>query len=388
MSVDFKAILAESGLPTDEESVREKFETLTDEEGFITNTSAVSPFWRLISAIAIKPLVLLIEKLSGEVMPNLFVKTATGGLLDLHCESVGITRKPATKAEGVVHFTKQNTNGAITVKAGTVIQTERINDVIYRLLVKEDTTIPSGILTAAVPVIAEKAGEDYNLAGGYYRILPEQIGGIAKAENLSDWLLVPAGNEESDSELRMRYQVQFSSVGQHHIDSVYKSQIAQIAGVSVDRIYFKHDAPRGPGTANVYLLLDTGVTSQPFIDRVNQHISQGYHGHGDDLVCFAMPETAHTITAKVFFLKNSGLTSVQTASILNETEAMIRCAFRENNSFEMTKTYPFSRFSFSKLGEEIHAKFNEISSIEWGQSDIVSDLSIPRIAALNITRGG
>lgn len=387
MSVNFKEVLGESGLPTTEDEVREKFETLTEEEGFITNTSQVSPFWRLVSAIAIKPIVFLIDKLSVEIMPNLFVKTAVGKFLDLQAQAVGLERKNATKAEGVIHFTKTDQNSGITIKAGTIIQTERINDAIYRLLVKENTLIPAGVKTAPVPVIAENAGSAYNLTAGYYRILPEMVAGIERVENPTDWLTLPAGDEETDEELRQRYRVQFSSVGQHHIDSVYKGMIAKIAGLAVDRIYFKHDAPRGAGTANVYLLLDTGVTSQPFIDKVNAHISQGYHGHGDDLQCFAMPETQHNITAKVFFFKNIGLTDLRANAILSEIEAMVRCAFRENNGFEVTKTYPFSRFSFSKLGEEIHAKYSEIASIEWGQADIVSDLSIPRISRLTVQKG-
>lgn len=386
MSVNFKEVLGESGLPTTEDEVREKFETLTEDEGFITNTSRFSPFWRLVSAIAVKPIVYLIEKLSVEIMPNLFVKTATGRFLDLQAQAVGLSRKPATKAEGVAHFTKTDINSSVTVKAGTVIQSERINDTIYRLLVKENTLIPAGVKTAPVPVIAENVGTAYNLTAGYYRILPEMVAGISKVENLNDWLTQPAGDEETDEELRERYRVQFTSVGQHHIDSVYKGMIAQIAGLAVDRIYFKHDAPRGAGTANIYLLLDTGVTSQPFIDKVNAHIANGYHGHGDDLQCFAMPETQHDIGAKIFFFKNAGVSEFQRNNIIAEIEGMVRCAFRENNGFDVTKTYPFSRFSFSKLGEEIHEKFTEIESIEWAQQDIVSTLSIPRISNLNITQ--
>lgn len=387
MDVNFKEILAENGLPTTEETIVEKFEELTEEEGFITNTSNVSPFWRLVKAIAVQPFVWLVDKLSSEVMPNLFVKTAKGYFLDLQANAVGVERKAATKAEGVVNFYKRDPQMSIVIKAGTVVQTERINDVIYKLIVKTETLIPKGIQSAPVPVIAEKTGADYNLSSGYYRILPVAIAGIERVENGRDWLITPAGDEETDDELRERYRVHFSSVGSHHIDSVYKGMIAEIAGLTVDRIYFKHDAPRGPGTANVYLLLDTGTTSQPFIDKVNNHIQQGYHGHGDDLQCFQMPETLHTIQARIYFLKNIGLTDAHTEKVLNEINAIIRCAFRENNSFKVTKTYPFSRFSFSKLSEEIHERFSEIASIEWLQNDIVSELSIPRIQRLNILKG-
>lgn len=386
MSENFKQMLAETGLPVEETQIRQKFEELTAQENIITNTSKMSPFWRLITAIAVKPVKWLTDHLIGEILPNLFVKTAKEKWLQLHAWAVGIDFKQATKAEGVIQFTKESDITELTIKAGTVVQTERINDVIFRLIVTADTAIPKGVLTALVPVVAENAGADYNLAAGYYRILPESIAGIRSVENKDDWLATPGSDRETNEELRERYRTQFSSVGQHHIDSVYKGMIAQVAGLSVDRIYFKHDAPRGPGTANAYLLLDTGVISQPFIDKVNHYVqTEGNHGHGDDLICFAMPETQHVITCGVYFRPSQAIGETRKAEIVQAVENMIRCAFRENNNYSVTKTYPFSRFSWSKLGEEIHDRFNEIDSIVWGQKDIQSDLSIPRISRLTVS---
>lgn len=386
MSEDFKQMLAETGLPVEETQIRQKFEELTAQENIITNTSKMSPFWRLITAIAVKPVKWLTDHLIGEILPNLFVKTAKEKWLQLHAWAIGLDFKQATKAEGVIHFTKESDITELTIKAGTVVQTERINDVIFRLIVTQDTAIQKGMLSAPVPVIAENAGADYNLAAGYYRILPESIAGIKNVENKDDWLTTPGSDRETNEELRERYRTQFSSVGQHHIDSVYRGMISKVAGLSVDRIYFKHDAPRGSGTANAYLLLDTGVTSQPFIDKVNHYVqTEGNHGHGDDLICFAMPETQHVITCGVYFRPSQAIGEIRKAEIVAEVENMIRCAFRENNNYTVTKTYPFSRFSWSKLGEEIHDRFNEIDSIIWGQTDIQSDLSIPRVSRLTVS---
>lgn len=383
---DFKQMLAETGLPVEETQIRQKFEELTAEENIITNTSKMSPFWRLITAIAVKPVKWLTDHLIAEILPNLFVKTAKEKWLQIHAWAIGLDFKQATKAEGVIHFTKESDITELTIKAGTVVQTERINDVIFRLIVTQDTTIPKGGLSAPVPVIAENAGADYNLASGYYRILPKSIAGIKTVENKDDWLTTPGSDRETNEELRERYRTQFSSVGQHHIDSVYRGMISKVAGLSVDRIYFKHDAPRGAGTANAYLLLDTGVTSQPFIDKVNHYVqTEGNHGHGDDLICFAMPETQHVITCGVYFRPSQAIGEIRKAEIVAEVENMIRCAFRENNNYAVTKTYPFSRFSWSKLGEEIHDRFNEIDSIIWGQTDIQSDLSIPRVSHLTVS---
>ncbi|QNS14288.1 baseplate J/gp47 family protein [Mannheimia bovis] len=386
MTENFKQMLVESGLPVEETQIVQEFETLVEQGNLITNTSRMSPFWRLVTAIAVKPVKWLTDYLINDILPNLFVKTASGKWLQIHAWSVGLDFKPATKAQGVIEFTKQSAVTPITIKKGTIIQTERINDTIFRVVVTEDTFIPQGILAALVPVEAELAGSSYNLAGGYYRILPEAVQGIASVVNKNDWLTVPGADKETDEELRQRYKVQFNSVGQHHIDSVYKSMIARVAGLSVDRIYFKHNAPRGPGSANAYLLLDTGVTSQPFIDAVNNYITNlGNHGHGDDLVCFAMPETRHTLTCKIYFEPNQGIQNTQKQLILKQVEQMIRCAWRENNNFDVHKTYPFSRFSWSRLGEEIHKQIPSIKSIIWGQNDVISDLDIPRIQQLTVS---
>lgn len=386
MAENFREMVEESDLPTTEEGIKQKFDELVAKEGFITNTSPYSPFWRLIKAVAVKPVKWLTDYLINEILPNLFIKTAKGKWLQVQAWSVGIDFKDATRTQGLITFTKADSSSEITIKAGTVVQTERINDKIYKMLVTQDTPIPKGVLSAKVPVVAEDAGAAYNLAEGYYCILPDAVAGIAHAVNGDDWLTQAGADKESDEELRDRYRAKFSSVGKHHIDSVYKSLVAEIAGISIDRIYILHDAPRGPGTANLYLLLDRGVNSQPFIDRVNDYVmTQGYHGHGDDIRAFKMPEVETAVSAKLYFRAADSVSQNRRAEIKRGIEQMIRSAFRENTLYSVTKTYPYTRFSFSKLGEEIHQQYSELRSIEWGQKDIVNNLNIPVLKTLTVT---
>lgn len=383
---NFEQILRESGLPTQETEIRQQFERITAEENLITNTSRMSPFWRLVTAIAVQPVKWLTDELINNILPNLFVKTASGVWLQMHAWSVGLELKEATKAKGYITFIKSNADMSITIKEGTVVETERINNKVYRMIVDTDTNIPKGILSKKVLATAEEAGSDYNLYAGYYKILPTSINGIDSVINAEDYLYQPGSDRETDEELKERYRVQFSSVGKHHIDSVYRSMIAKVNGISVDRIYFEHDAPRGPGTANVYLLLDVGVPSQPFIDRVNDYVmNQGYHGHGDDLLCKKMPETYHDVTVKIYFEDNINLSDKE--QYLRKIEQMIRCAFRENNNYKVTKTEPYARFAWSKLGEEIHQEINVVQSIVWKQDDIISELNIPRLNNLFVMEG-
>ncbi|EAX7659586.1 hypothetical protein A4D72_09775, partial [Salmonella enterica] len=267
--VDFEEVVKASGMPVTEEEIRDRFNAIATEEGIITNTSRMSPFWRLVTAIVTAPVMWLKEVLISTVLANMFVATASGSMLRLLAWAVNITPKPASAAQGVIRFYKEDASAVVTVKAGTVIQTERINGRVYELAITEDVVIASGTASALLPVKATGTGGAYNLAPGYYRILPVAVDGISHVASEENWLTVPGADEESDDELRERCRNQFNLVGNYHTDAVYRSMIAGVAGLSIDRIFFEHEAPRGPGTANAYLLLDSGVASAPFVDAVN-----------------------------------------------------------------------------------------------------------------------
>lgn len=383
--VDFEEVLKQSGMPTTSDELRTRFNVIAEEEGIITNTSRMSPFWRLITAIVITPVLWLKDVLINTVLANMFVATASGSLLRLLAWAVRVTVKPASSAQGVIRFYKTSASAVVTVKAGTLIQTERINGVVYSLAVISDVTISADKESVLIPVLAVEAGGAYNLAPGYYRILPSAVAGISHAVNEEDWLTTPGADEESDDELRERCRNQFNLVGNYHTDAVYRSMIAGVAALSIERIFFEHDAPRGPGTANAYLLLDTGVTSEPFIAAVNDYINtQGHHGHGDDMQCFPMPETRHDLDVVVFVKNKANVSADDEAALKAGVENMIRCAFRENSDFDLKRTWPWSRFSFSNLGKELHRAFILIDSLTFSLGDIVSDLSVPRLASLNV----
>ncbi|MDR6297040.1 baseplate J/gp47 family protein [Pantoea dispersa] len=384
--VDFTEVVKASGMPVTEAELKAKFTAIAAQEGLITNTSRMSPFWRLVSAIITAPVLWLADVMVNTVLANMFVATASGKMLRLLAWAVNVTAKPASRAEGVIRFWKENASADVTVQAGTRIITERINGVVYELATVADFTIAAGEASALIPVRAAEAGAAFNLAPGYYRILPVAVTGISRVESEEDWLTVPGANEESDDELRERCRNQFNLVGNYHTDAVYRSMIAGVVGLSIDRIFFLHDAPRGPGTANAYLLLDSGVVSEPFIAAVNDYInSQGHHGHGDDMQCFGMPETRHDLDVVLFVKDPDNMTAESQALLKKNAANLIRCAFRENTDFDVKKTWPYARFSFSSLGRELHRAFPEVDSITFSLADIVSDLSVPRLNSLTVS---
>ncbi|PWC18247.1 baseplate J/gp47 family protein [Brenneria corticis] len=383
--IDYEQVLIDAGMPITTDAITEQFQTQVKAEGLITNTSRMSPFWRLINAIVTTPVLWLKGVLINVVLANMFLATAKGTFLDLFAWGVNVIRKPATAAGGVIRFVKSDANAVVLVSAGTVIQTERINGQVYSLRVTVDTTIPAGNASGLVPVAATGDGTAFNLAPGYYRILPVAVTGIERAENEDDWLITPGADQESDDDLRDRCRNQYNLVGNYHTDAVYRSMIAAVAGLSIDRIFFLHDAPRGPGTANAYLLLDSGVISAPFITAVNDYITtQGHHGHGDDMQCMAMPETQHDLTVTLYVNNLANVTADELSALRNGCENLVRCAFRENSEYDVKKTWPYDRFSFSNLGRELHRQFGLIDSVAFSQSDIVSGLNVPRLKTLAV----
>ncbi|EKB5296940.1 baseplate J/gp47 family protein [Salmonella enterica] len=384
-NIDFKKILRESGMPVDEQTVRDTLQQAADDEKLVTNTSRMSPFWRLIQLLVIKPYMWIVDTLINNVLRNLFLQTAVGPFVDLFAAALKLTRKEATRAVGKITFTKNNPDNSVTVPAGTLIQTERINGIIYTVATSEQVIIPAGTQSALIDVTATDSGTAFNLAPGYYQILPKAIDGIESVRNGDDWLTTPGADRESDDELKDRCRNQFNLAGSYHTDAVYRSLIAAQAGITIDRIFFLHDAPRGPGTANAYLLLDTGVISQPYVDSVNEYImTQGHHGHGDDMRCFAMPETRHTLAVTVYVENLSNISSDDITALKSGVENMIRCAFRENGNYDVTRTWPYSRFSFSQLGRELHNAFALVDSVTFSLADIKSDLAIPRLNTLTV----
>ncbi|WP_408004163.1 baseplate J/gp47 family protein [Rahnella perminowiae] len=98
---------------------------------------AVLPAW--------PPVLWIKDILVNTVLANMYLATASGAMLRMLAWGVNLTAKPATAAKGAIHFYKEDARHAGTVAAGTVIQTKRINGVIYAVTVDADTTLAAGL---------------------------------------------------------------------------------------------------------------------------------------------------------------------------------------------------------------------------------------------------
>ncbi|MGY3931183.1 phage protein [Aeromonas encheleia] len=387
-TVDFMALLAETGVPTTEAAMEAELKKEVVAAGsLITNDSDVSPFWRLVRSVVITPALWLIRTLlAGHVLPNTFAATATDAYLDLKAWDVDLTRKSAQRTRGLVNFVKANPSEAVTIPADIWVTTERINGTIYRLKPLQAVVSPAGEAVARVVCEAEHAGAAWNLAPGYYNLLSEPVTGILSARNDDkEWITTQGADAEGNDALGLRIQNQFSAVGRYHIDAIYRSMLASVAGIRADHIFFEHEAPRGPGTANAYVLLEVGATPASLIEQLNDYVGrQGNHGHGDDLFVMAMPETQHSLTLELW--PQANLTDEQKAWLKTGAENLVKAAFRQSADFpSVTRTWPRSRFSLSQLGRELHSQFPQLQSLHFSESDILSGLAIPRLSKLAVT---
>lgn len=384
--VDFKQALADAGIPTTEDGLRKAWEKEVAAQGSkMSNTSAYSPFWRVMTALVTKPVMWLISFISGTVLPNFFVKTARDKWLDMLAWAVNVERKGATKAQGMLLFTRDVAGGVLQMPAGIQVQSAAINGHIYQLVTTQAVTFADGVLQLEVPAEAQEVGSGFNLAPGYYAILPVPIPGIVQVVNTDGWLIAPGADPEPDDQLRLRVRNQFSAVNQWHTDAVYRAMISAFPAVRPDGVYFLHGAPRGPGSANAYVLFEADVPAAAYLEQINAHIrDQGNHGHGDDLLVLVMPETLHELSVTLW--PRPALTTEQRTKLQAEAELFIRAAFRESGSgdYQPTLTYPQARFSFSRLAEELHQQFAGIESLHFDNADIVSELTIPRINSLQV----
>ncbi|PMT73892.1 hypothetical protein C1S86_24370 [Vibrio parahaemolyticus] len=383
---NFEQVVKNAGTPTTEDEVTELFKQENIDQGsLINNDSKTSPFWRLIQSIVTAPYFWLLNALTNLVLPQSFLKTASGYFVDLYLWSVDLERKEASKAQGYVIFEREADAPEITLPAGFTISTEQINDKTYRLVIPNEVVLPANTPSFSVDCIAEETGDDYNLGGFYYQIPQTTLPGLIRVYNPDDWLTEPGQDKELDDDAKERCRSAYQSVSGWFIDDKYKLIMSEFGGVKTDQIYIEHDAPRGAGTANAYILLDSGIASQPFIDAINKAVrDDGYHGLGDDMLAMSLPEAPQDIVFE--YLPAANLTTSESETLKANIEQFIRCAFRENQAYSgVTKTWPQSLFSYSTLNQELRNEFSKIESLYTPNRDFLSGLEIARIGTLTIT---
>jgi hypothetical protein len=379
----FKRLLSDNGVPVEQQQIRDQFVTEVQNSGSnISNNSQFSPLWRLLQAVAEKPFMALVQVLIGNVMPQFYLQTVTGEWLDRWAANYRVVRRTGQPLQGTVNLYRQTTDEEQTLPAGTEIYTESINNIIYRVRLSADVVFAVGQAYQTAQVQAPENGAAFNLEGGYYSKI--DVPNIA-VDQSADWISQAGIDDETDEQLRQRVANRFNSIGFYHTDGVYKMLISEFAQVPVDHIWFEHGAPRGPGTANAYVLLPVNAPQVSILEYTNRMIrDEGHHGHGDDLMVYAVPEKPIDLVVTVTYSANT--IQFERGRLAWEIEQAIRCTFRGNVAYagSVTLVEPKSRFSFPRLSGELIRLFDGVDVIDFDQGDIHSDLTIPVLNSITV----
>ena len=95
-----------------------------------------------------------------------------------------------------------------------------------------------------------------------------------------------------------------------------------------------------------------------------------------------MPNTEIEIGCNLYPFPS--LTAEERRTLIEQVELFIGTAFRENTDYNVTRTEPATRFSFSRLGQELHRQFSGIESLEFDNRDFVTGMNVPRIKTLGV----
>ena len=190
----------------------------------------------------------------AEMLKQGFLDTATTFWLDRKAREFGLTRKPAVKAEGVVVYSRniaKDTN--VTIREGSIVTTPKDQSgTQYRYFTTAEVVLLAGELSIEAPVIAETAGNAYNVGAGSISVMKTFISGVDAVTNIEDWLTVVGVDEESDAALRQRCFLAWDELSQGGTAAAYVSWALSVAGVK--SAFVDDTLPRGEGTVDVYIM--------------------------------------------------------------------------------------------------------------------------------------
>lgn len=200
---------------------------------------------------------------------------STGEWLDVHCNQLGLNRKQATKAQGLVLFKRvagETSLRNIPIPAGRIVRTQPDGrGEVYRYVSTDDAVIQSGELEVTVPVVSEEYGALANAGPGQICELVTPVSGVGEVSNAANWLVKEAANQETDAELQRRYVLAWQAKA-GVTATAYKSTALSVTGVSDVAVADQH--PRGEGTIDIIVKGTAGLPTSSLLTAVEAAISE------------------------------------------------------------------------------------------------------------------
>lgn len=257
----------------------------------------------------------LYEKLDY-IFLNSFAETATGEYLDNITKEVGVFRKQATKAKGIV---------TIQGIAGTLIPlgTKVASDTFIYLTTEEKTISTNG--TVDVPVESEKNGETYNVLKNTVTLFPVTIPGLNSVNNKAE---IKGGyNGETDDELRERYYFKVRepvTSGNIYHYKKWSLEVEGVGGVKVFPLW------NGAGTVKVVIVNSKIQTAdEELLQRVRTYLEE-VRPIGATVTVKSATNKNISITGTAKVSKNVNFEEVQNTFEKEVIEYLKKVGFKQN----------------------------------------------------------
>lgn len=222
-------------------------------------------------------------------------------------------RLPPVATRGYVRFSGGVSGPPHTISAGSAIVAATVGGTTHQYRNVDAITVPlSGYVDAIVE--AEVPGEGANVGNGTITTLVTSYAGVSVSNpaygTTGTWLTVSGENEESDSALRERNATKWSTLS---VVTAIDDRYEYIARTAVNNCRVRIDSsnPAGPGTAYLYLALETGAAGSPQVTLVQDAITAAYLGPGITVVASAATSVA--VTATVYYAPGAVSATVQAA---------------------------------------------------------------------------
>lgn len=258
------------------------------------------------------------------VLNQAFPDKATGLWLELHCRQVGVNRKPATQASGLIYLCRDADGGNVAIPAGRIVRTKPdATGTIYRYVTTAAAVLPAGSLDVAVPAIAEEYGASSNATAGQISEIVTVIPGVDFVENRLGWLISEGADQEGDDSLRLRYQLAWKLLS-GCTKYAYEAWALEVPGVVSVKIQDQH--PRGEGTVDVIIVGAAGIPTEGLIDLVKANIIGTGNGDeknpiNDDV------EIIGPTPVNIVYVAELEITSGDPVSTIADAEKRIRALF-------------------------------------------------------------
>lgn len=181
--------------------------------------------------------------------------------LDLRCAELGVYRRPAVQATGIVVF--EGPDGTL-IEQGTLVYTDEENPIYFETI--EDVTIIDGSTT--VTARAVEGGTHGNVGANRITLVAGDLSGVVTVSNSQAFK--GGVDKESDESLLSRYYERARKPATSGNVYQYEQWAKEVPGVGDVKVYPLWD---GPGTVRIVIIDDNKrKPAQSIIDSTTQYI--------------------------------------------------------------------------------------------------------------------